>query len=281
MKQLSVNEIVNTDLYPIFDLNCKRSIEVIEYTRNELSTDGACTLRQFIREDALEIMVSQATEIADMAYRGPTEVTPYFFNYELGASLDLPDQHPLRRKSPRRLSQVAADLFPESGLLYKLFHHTVLPNWLSHVIDQPVYHNKDRFQSLNLSVMEEDGCQQWHFDSGNMVTTLLLQAPESGGVFEYVPNIRSDDEENFESVQKVMDGDKTDVLRIDPEAGALNLFRGHYSLHRVTPVVGKKRRLQTILGYTTTQNMQGNDKSSVLHYGPRVADIIDKEKLQA
>jgi hypothetical protein len=281
MKHLSVKEIINTDLYPIFDLNCKRGLEVIEYTRNQLSADGACTLRQFIREDALEIMASQAAEIANMAYRGPTEVTPYFFNYELGASLNLPDQHPLRRKSPRRLSQVAADLFPESGLLYKLFHHSVLPNLLSHVIDQPVYHNKDRFQSLNLSVMEEEGCQQWHFDSGNMVTTLLLQTPEGGGVFEYVPNIRSDQDENFDAVQKVMDGDKTNVLSIKPEAGALNLFKGHYSLHRVTPVIGKRRRLQTILGYTTTPNMQGNTQSSVLHYGPRVANIIDEEKLQA
>ena len=92
--------------------------------------------------------------------------------------------------------------------------------------------------------MEEGGCQQWHFDRGKAVITLLAQAPEGGGHFEYVPNIRSDDSENFQAVSRVLDGDREHVRTVELTAGTLMLFRGHYALHRVTPVEGKRRRLQ-------------------------------------
>ena len=110
-----------------------------------------------------------------------------------------------------------------------------------------------------------------------MVTTLLLQAPEAGGVFEYVPDLRSDESENFEQVQQVLDGDSNRVKRLKLEAGTLSLFRGHYSMHRVTEVEGSRTRIQAILGFSTTPDLQGNLESSILHYGPRVARIEDRE----
>jgi hypothetical protein len=146
-------------------------------------------------------------------------------------------------------------------------------DFLGALLQQPVYLNRDPYQSLNVSVMDEGGCQQWHFDGGNLVTTLLLQEPEGGGVFEYAPGIRSDTDENFEAVQAVLDGRSDRVLRNELRAGTLSLFRGHYSIHRVTPVQGQRQRLQAILGYSTDSNMIGNRESSILHYGPRVAEI--------
>ena len=57
--------------------------------------------------------------------------------------------------------------FHFSTRLKKAIHDTVEPRNIR---------NLDPYQSLNISVMDEGGCQQWHFDGGNMVTTLLLQA---------------------------------------------------------------------------------------------------------
>ena len=109
-----------------------------------------------------------------------------------------------------------------------------------------------------------------------MVTTLLLQEPEAGGVFEYVPAIRSDDDENFAEVEAVLDGRSNRVRQNHLQSGTLSLFRGHYSLHRVTPVNGKRQRLQAILGYSTRPDMYGSLEASILHYGPRVAEIEDR-----
>ena len=51
------------------------------------------------------------------------------------------------------------------------------------------------------------------------------------------------------------------------------LFRGHYSLHRVTPVEGKRRRLQLILAYADRPDLQGSAESTRLHYGARAEQI--------
>ena len=168
---------------------------------------------------------------------------------------------------------MAADLIPDHHLLSRLYYSSVLTNFLAQVLGQPVYRNQDKYQSLNISMMNAGGRQQWHFDSGPMVTTLLLQAPEAGGVFEYVPELRSDESENFEQVQQVLDGDLERVKHLKLEAGSLSLFRGHYSMHRVTEVSGSRTRIQAILGFSTSPDLQGNLDSSILHYGPRIAQL--------
>lgn len=267
------SQIINTELYPLDNLSTPDAQNWIARLRANLEQDGSCTLPDFVTSQALVEMASQAQSIAHLAYPGPTEVSPYFFNYRLGEGEVLASSHPLKRKGKRNLAQVAADLIPPDFLLSQLYHDHLMLDFLAAISGQTIYCNQDPYQSLNISVMNEGGCQQWHFDSGNMVTTLLLQEPEAGGVFEYAPAIRSESDENFAAVQAVLDGDSERVLSNRLQAGTLSLFRGHYSLHRVTPVEGKRQRIQAILGYTTQPNLFGSKESSVLHYGPRVAEI--------
>jgi hypothetical protein len=266
-------QIVNTAIYPLDCLDSTDGQALLKQVRTSLQQDGSCTLPNFVTADVLQKLAAEAHSITHLAYPGPTEVSPYFFNYRLGEGETLADTHPLKRKGKRQLSQVATDLIPPDYLLSKLHHSPLMIDFLSSVLQQPVYQSRDPYQSLNISVMDEGGCQQWHFDAGNMVTTLLLQEPEGGGVFEYAPAIRSDNDENFAAVQAVLDGHGERVIRNQLRAGTLSLFRGHYSMHRVTPVVGKRQRLQAILGYSTNPALYGKLESSILHYGPRVAEI--------
>ncbi len=277
---MKIAEIIKLDRYPLHELGSADGAALINTVRDTLQDSGSCTMEGFVTDAALQCMVRQAESLTDLAYHGPTEVSPYFFNYAIGENLKVDDEHPTRRKGRRNLRQVAADLIPVDHLLSQLYRSSLMTDFLSEVLQIPVYRNQDRYQSLNISVMEEGGCQQWHFDGGNMVTTLLLQAPERGGNFEYVPNIRSEQDENFDRVREVLDGHSRDVRTLNLKPGTLSLFRGHYSLHRVTEVSGAKRRLQAILGYTTRPNMVGSLNSSILHYGPRVARIENITSVQ-
>jgi hypothetical protein len=277
---MQIAEIIELDRYPLHELGSEDGIALINSVRGALQDSGSCTLEGFVTNPARQHMVRQAESLTDLAYPGPTEVSPYFFNYAIGEHLQVDDAHPTRRKGRRNLRQVAADLIPADHLLRQLYRSSLMTAFLSEVLQVPVYRNQDKYQSLNISVMEEGGCQQWHFDGGNMVTTLLLQAPEQGGNFEYVPNIRSEQDENFDRVREVLDGRSHDVRALNLQPGTLSLFRGHYSLHRVTEVIGAKRRLQAILGYTTRANWVGSLDSSILHYGPRVANIETIESEQ-
>jgi hypothetical protein len=262
--------LINLELYPLTEPDSPPYKKLVADTRNKLIEQGAVSLPTFLNADSIQAMADEANALAPLAYPGPSESTPYFFNYDITTNED--PKHPINRKSKRQLAQVAYDLIPLESLLYQLYHWDPLPAFLADVLGVPKLHQMvDFFQSLNISIMEKQGCQQWHFDKGHFVTTLLLQEPKAGGVFEYVPNIRDEEDEHFEEVQKVLEGDRSNVKQIQIKAGTLNLFKGHYSLHHVTPVEGQKRRIQTALAYTDEPNRVGNLKSSILHYGPRVS----------
>jgi hypothetical protein len=271
--KMQITELLNLERYPLDCLGSEAGQLLINNIKANLNEDGSCALEHFITDQALTTMAQQAILLEEMAFAGPTEVTPYFFNYKLGQGLDVSDNHPIKRKGKRNLKQVATDLIPAEHLLSQLFDSSLMTHFLSQVFEVPIYQYRDRYQSLNISVMQQGGCQQWHFDSGHMVTTLLLQEPDSGGVFEYVPKIRSESNENFEEVKRVLDGNSDRVKQLKLKAGMLSIFQGHYSLHRVTEVQGPQKRIQAILGYTSDPGLKGSVDSSILHYGPRVAEL--------
>jgi hypothetical protein len=90
------------------------------------------------------------------------------------------------------LRQVATDLIPPDAAIKQLYQWDGLTKFIAAATGaQTLYRSADRFQALNISVMDEGGRQQWHCDTNEVAITLLLQAPEAGGEFEYVPLIRS------------------------------------------------------------------------------------------
>ena len=54
--------------------------------------------------------------------------------------------------------------------------------------------------------MDDEHYFPWHFDGNDFTVSILVQQAEQGGDFEYVPNIRTSDDENFEGVNKILNG---------------------------------------------------------------------------
>jgi hypothetical protein len=264
-------DLVDLDRYPILDLDSARGKALIDAIAASMAESVLCALPGFLKASVIPRLVAEAEALVPLAYRGPSEASPYFYNYGTDLESLAPD-HPRRRKTPRRLSQIAYDLIPETALIRRLYEWEPLAAFLARALGAPkLYRCADRFQALNISVMEEGGCQQWHFDTNEANITLLLQSAESGGEFEYVPLIRSAAAENYEAVRQVLDGHSSRVVRLAQEPGMLVLFRGHHSLHRVAPCRGKRRRLQSILSFNSRPCVLGSHESNILHYGPRAA----------
>ena len=271
---LSPDLWVNQSEYPLNKLTSEQGAALLARMHGELEQHGACCLENFLTDDAVKLLAEEARSLVPLAYRGPEQASPYFFNYENDAAKDLPDDHPLRIKTRRRLSQVASDLIPDGSRLRTFYEWEGLARFLAAALKLPqLYRNADRYQALNISVMKPGGCQQWHFDSSPFVITLLLQPPQGGGDFEYVSGIRSDVDEHYDQVRDILQGGNDAVRRVKLAAGTLMLFRGHYSLHRVTEVTGHRDRLQSIFGFNSRPDCSGSLQSSILHYGPRVAQL--------
>jgi hypothetical protein len=77
-----------------------------------------------------------------------------------------------------------------------------------------------------------------------------LQQPGAGGVFEYVPMLRSESDRNDAGVHTLLGGSRVGIQRTAGVAGTLALFRGHWSPHRVTPIEGHRPRINAVLSYS-------------------------------
>ena len=104
--------------------------------------------------------------------------------------------------------------------------------------------------------------------------TLLLQAPEQGGEFVFVPNIRSRDDENYAAVQNFLDGDYAGTINLGRDAGTLTLFRGEHSIHGATEITGKQARISAILTYDEVPGRVAEDRINIQVYGERVERIL-------
>ena len=82
--------------------------------------------------------------------------------------------------------------------------------------------------------MHKDHYFPWHFDGNEFTLSILVQKAEKGGLFEYSPDLRSVENENFDEVKKVLDGDRSRVRQLKLEPGDLQIFKGRFTLHRVT-----------------------------------------------
>jgi hypothetical protein len=265
-------DLIDLGRYPLTDLHREAGRTMVAGLRAQLAHDGTCRLPGFLRPAAVTALAAEAEALAPLAFRGPAAASPYYAKRDTKLGDDLPDDHPRRRRATRVLSQVAYDLIPEDAAIRRVYEWDALLPFFSAVLGiERLYRFADAYQALNISVMDEGGRQQWHFDSSDFVVSLLLQSPERGGVYEYVPLLRSDDEENYGAVQGVLDGDRSLVETLDLEPGMLVIFQGLYSLHRVTPVAGARRRLQTILSFDTRPGRVGSERTNAMLYGSRTA----------
>ena len=86
-------------------------------------------------------------------------------------------------------------------------------------------------------------------------------------MFEYAPGLRSAEDECFEAVAKVLDDQSDRVKSINLVPGDLQIFKGRYSLHRVTPVTGIRRRYVGIFSFVETEGMVGSVERTKQLYG--------------
>ena len=107
----------------------------------------------------------------------------------------------------------------------------------------------------------------WHFDRSEFTTTILLQAPEEGGELEYRKDLRSADEPNYEGVAELLRGTDPFVKRSKLSEGALNVFQGVNTLHRVVPVKGDKERLVAIFAFFDRPGVTMTTQEQVGFYG--------------
>lgn len=100
----------------------------------------------------------------------------------------------------------------------------------------------------------------------------IVQAAQSGGEFQMSANARTDTDQNYDHVARILRGERNDTIAsVGRESGALCIFRGCNSLHRVSPVKGATMRIMGVFVYEREPGILGDPEINETIYGSRVA----------
>lgn len=229
-----------------------------------MQDSGALTLAAFLTPDATSALTAEARGLEWAAHEYHADHTVYFEPRDA----TLPEGHVRRLLVRSDKGGVPYDRIPASALLRRLYCWDGLLNFVAAVLGEPVlYRHADPLAALNINTHGPGQELGWHFDRTDFAVTLSLQQCEEGGIFEYVPNLRSATDEHFDRVARVLAGSREGVKRLPAEPGTLTLFRGHYSLHRVTPGYGPSKRLMAALSYVREPGVMFSAYARNLFYG--------------
>ena len=140
-----------------------------------------------------------------------------------------------------------------------LFRAPEVVRFIADCLEIPaLYCYDDPLAGLTANICDPGQQFTWHFDTNDFAVTVLVQPATDGGLFEYVPQIRSTDDEGFDAIGAVLGGGRGGVRTLELRPGDLQIFRGRYSLHRVTRVgAGSRPRHAAIFAYTREPGVIG------------------------
>lgn len=263
-----IAEILDLDRFPVQDLDNPVTRDLIAYCRAELDDDGCCSVPGFLRTVSVDRISAEAHALAPRAHRAAEDHNPYFSPDDDA----FPTDHPRRRFQTRTNGFVCYDLIPESSDLRALYDWKPFTAFLAKAFDiVPLHRYADPLAAMPFNTMRPGDRFPWHFDTNEFTVTLMIQPAAHGGRFEYVPNVRSPEDECYDAVQAVMDGRSDAVRSFDLRAGDMQLFLGRYTLHRVTEVGGTQDRHVAIPSWARQPNMIGTRHRTEYIYG-RLSD---------
>ena len=271
--------IVDLNKYPIHDLNSPIIKELIEKCKKELEKDSCSTIPNFILPRSLEIMNLELENQLDEVYMSKEKINAYLYAKD---DTSLPKKHPKRNFMERYNGYLNSDCFQKNSEMKYLYETEELLNFVSACLGvSPIYRWADPLACHAYNVMKPEGILPWHFDSCEFTLSLMIQKPENGGIFEYCPNIREPENENFEEVKKVLSGDRTRVKQLKLEPGDLQIFKGRFTLHRVTKVEGKKSRYMCIPAYVLDPWRVNTPEHSKAIYGKVLPIHIERNQARS
>lgn len=257
-------DVVDLDRYPIHELDSECGRALIDSCRQELAKDGCCTLQGFINHEAVARMVGLANQLESKAWVSDRAHNVYFEPFDETVEPD----HPLAFQVRSAKHGIAYDYIPEDAPLRRLYESDDLTKFIAAVLEKPVlYRSADPLDALQITLFKPGEELGWHYDRSEFSVTVMYQKAEKGGEFEYVPALRTKQDECYDEVKKVLHGDRSRIKIQSSEPGTLAFFHGNCAMHRVTPVEGETPRINSVLTYGEHDDMRLNDLTSELFYG--------------
>lgn len=250
--------------FPLNDLESPSGQSLLNCCKRELNEKGRFNLDQILSNNAIDGCLGEIEPMfCHLAFTHSRRHNIYFDDHING----LDSSHPALKRMNTVNHTICGDLLAHS-LLEKIYEWQPLIDFLAKVLGKSqLFPMADPLARLNVMAYREGEALNWHFDRSEFTTTLLLSAPENGGLFQVSSNLRSESDPNYEGVAALLNGNHESVQTVNLVPGTLNLFRGKNSAHRITPVEGEQPRIIAVFSYCETSNFMFSKEDRTLFYG--------------
>lgn len=229
---------------------------MVERARLDLAQRGSATLDGFLSPLALAALID---EIEAIARHVPIRrhLGTVYARTDLEA--ELADDDPRCVEQEWHAGHVTRDMIPPYSAAQRLYVAPGFKGLIAAIVGQQrVFEYADPLAGLVATVLPPGGRYPWHYDTNEYVVTIMIQAPESGGVFEYHRDLRTPGDENLDGLGAALRGTSSRPPHTTAAApGDLQVFLGRYSLHQVTEVGGSTARHVLVLSYADRPGVIG------------------------
>ena len=266
-----LKDVVNLNRYPVDDVNTQEFRSLLKKTRDTYDKDGIVTLPNFILQEAIEKSVAEVERA-----KGSEWFTKSTHNVFLDSGDDaFSKDHIRNRELPTTVASLAYDRLDINGPLLTLYHSDSFCVFLAQVLGmEHFYRLADPLGAASINIFPPGTAHNWHFDESVFSVTIMIQKPESGGLFRHTHLIREkgkETEDLYNVIENIVDkkDDIASTLKFEP--GTLSIFSGSRCLHEVTEVQGEKERLVAVFCFATKKGIRNSAKVQELFWG-RVVD---------
>lgn len=259
----AMNDILDLDRYPLDKPDSAAWQGMVDKAKAGLARDGLFNLVGLMRPSALADVLDHV--------RGPLVTASFnhsrWHNIYFKDTVEgLADDDPALTKVETANHTLCHDQLRGTALDL-LYNWQPFMGFLAAVMDQPkLYVMDDPLSGVNVLEYRDGEALNWHFDRSIFTTTLLLQAPEAGGVFEYAKDLRSDDDPNHVGIADLLQGRMTPA-QMPQDAGTLNVFLGRNTAHRVSRVAGHPSRIVAVLAHYDSPGVAFSAAEQMGFYG--------------
>lgn len=259
-----MRDILDLDRFPIDRPGSDEGRALVEKCRASLEATGMFNLEDFVRPGPLHACVDALKPVIESSAFTHKRQHNIYFKRDIE---DLPDDHPALRLCETVNHTICADQM-EDSLVCRIYEWPPLRAFLAATMDKPELHlMADPLARANVMSYRTGEALNWHFDRSEFTTTLLLQAPDDGGIFQYRTGLRSDSDPNYDGVAHLLEGRDPEVQNLTLSPGTLNVFRGKNTAHRVTPVAGRRDRIIAVFSYYENPGIMFSEEERIGFYG--------------
>lgn len=257
-----MENLIDLDAYPLDRPGSAEYGALVSRCRRALARDGMFDLPGFLRPAALATALAEVSARDGEAHTHARDHNIYFRKEIPGLAADHPALKPFHTVN----HTLCADQL--SGVLQQVYEWPAFAAFLADAMEKPaLYTMDDPLARLNVMTYRAGEALNWHFDRSEFTTTILLQAPDAGGLFEYRTDLRSEADPNYDGVGRMLAGEDPEVQRVKLMAGGLNVFRGRNTAHRVTPVIGDTARRIAVFSFYDRPGVRMTEEEQKGFYG--------------